>query len=86
MVEHVFRTIGRKEPISGCILAPLNRATDSLNLAALQHLAGEEYVDTSADYFGAENQDDANIYPPELSNKPQPQGMPPTNLYSTWVR
>ena len=68
--------------ISGCILAPLNRATDSLNLPALERLAGEEYVYTSAHYFGAANQYDANIYPPELLNKLQPQGMAPHELKS----
>ena len=80
MVDHFFPTMGREELIRGCILVPLNRATDSFNLAALQRMAGEEYVYTSADYFGAANQDDANIYPPELLNKLQPQGMPPHEL------
>ena len=80
MVDLVFPTMGREELISGCILAPLNRATDSLNLAAVERLAGEEYVYTSADYFGSANRDDANIYPPELLNKLQPQGMPPHEL------
>ena len=80
MVDHVFPTMEREDLISGCILAPLNRATDSLNLAAVERLAGEEYVYTSADYFGAANLDDANIYAPELLNKLQPQGMAPNEL------
>ena len=80
MVDHIFPTIRREELISGCILAPLNRATDSLNLAALGRLMGEEYVSRSADYFGAANQDDANIYSPDLLNKLQPPGMAPHEL------
>ena len=80
MVHHGFPTMGTEELISGCILAPLNSATDSLNLAALERLIGEEYVYTCADYFGAANQDDANIYPPELLNKLQPRGMAPHEL------
>ena len=67
MVDHSF-------------LAPLIRATDSLNLAALERLAGGEYDYTSANYFGAANEDDADIFPPELWNKLQPQGMPPHEL------
>ena len=83
MVDHVFPTRGSEELITGCILAPLKCATDSLNLTALELLIGEEYVSTSADYFCAANQDDANIHPPELLNKLQPPGMAPHDLKLT---
>ena len=73
--------MGTEELIRGCILAHLNCATDLLNVAALERLIGEDYIFTSSDYFGAANQDDANIYTPQLLNKLQPPCMAPKKLY-----
>ena len=75
LVNHVFPTMSKEEFMSGCILAPRNQETNAINEAALQSLPGEEFLYVSADFFGADCQEDAATYPPELLNKLQPPGM-----------
>ena len=61
--------------MSGCVLAPRNQETNAINEAALQSLPGEKLVYVSADYLGANCQEDAATYPLELLNKLEPPGM-----------
>ena len=75
LVNHVFPTMSKKEFMSGCILAPRNQETNAINEAALQSLPGEEFLYVSADFFGADCQEDAATYPLELLNKLEPPGM-----------
>ena len=75
LVNHVFPTMSKEEFMSGCILAARNQETNAINEAALQSLPEEEFLYVSADYFGADCQEDATTYPPELLNKLEPPGM-----------
>ena len=59
-----------------CILTVRNNFTDDINDTVLQQVRGEEHTYESADYFGQDAGEEANIYPTEFLNTLQPNGMP----------
>ena len=77
LVTHAFPSMAKDDLMRGCIFAPGNRATESVNETCLTMMVGDEHECISADIFGADDQADAAIYPPELLHQLRPPGMPP---------
>ena len=81
IVSDVFESFSDETLAKTCILTPKNKVVDELNDYVLDLLPGQVHTYLSADYFGQDSEDDAEMYPTELLNTLQPSGMTRHDLH-----